>query len=283
VSQFGTLGNFQHFESDLGDYGDAATENTIVVCGATIYASEKGVFVTGGSLGDYYEAGGGARGPLGFPLSQGVELSILGRSVEERYVQEFEGGTVYWGESAGMACVLPPIEEVHGSDLRAHGLPVGEQQIAQPSRQGTTGVFQRFEGHAGSPYAANLSIYSSASHGVWPVSGLILEYFMRSGGTSGPFGFPAGPVHSFESAPFPFQEEQRFESGAILRHFAGRPEIFGVVGKIYELWVTCRARLGRPESDERMLGGGPDLVQFFEHGVISVVDGTAEFWLRPVD
>jgi LGFP repeat len=278
TSHFGTVGAFQRFESNW-DYEDvAAIENIVTVCGATLYASEKGVFATWGGIGEYYEASGGTRGPLGFPLSGNMWAFGSRDNPTNEYRQEFEGGVVYWSDPTGAACVLPPIGEEHERNLLEYGLPIGDQQIAAESEQGTTGVFQRFQGGRGNPDTASASIYSSTSHGTWPVSGTIMRSFHRSGGTAGPYGFPMtseGPT-GLEDAFDTY--EQHFESGVLMR--SGN-KFVGVAGKVYRTWCEHRDELGLPISPERTLGDGPDLVQFFDRGVISVVDGAAQLWLAP--
>jgi uncharacterized protein with LGFP repeats len=272
-------GSCQRFESTW-DYKAAAVEKTGTVCGATIYASERGVFATWGGIGEYHEARGGSQGPLGFPLSEETWVTAK-RGDPERYRQNFEGGTVYWGTQTGAACVRSPIEQVHERDLFTFGLPIGDQQTAAPSREGTTGVFQRFQGDSGNPDTANASIYSSTSHGTWPVSGPIMRYFERSGGTAGPFGFPMTAESSSRPQNRFIAHEQHFESGAFVRNT--RTGCIGVAGNVYGLWCEHRAELGLPTSSERTLGDGPDLVQFFDGGVISVVGGAARLWVPPGD
>jgi len=47
--------------------------------------------------------------------------------------------------------------------------------------------------------------------------------------------------------------------------------------------LRYQSELGYPTTPERPLGEGPDLIQFFDNGVISVVYGTAQYWLSPGD
>jgi len=207
TSRFGTSGTFQRFESTW-DYSPKALEKTDTVCGATIYASDKGVFSTRGGIGQYYEAGGGTWGPLGFPLSEERPVPGPEGDTAERYRQEFEGGAVYWSEATGVVSVRPPIREIYERDLLKYGLPLEEQE-SEESDSTTWG--------------------------------------------------------------------QLFESGAIVYEARGR--VAEVLGEIYEHWHAHMDELGLPESSERMLGDGPDLVQFFEDGVVTVVDGVVRRWL----
>jgi LGFP repeat len=273
--RFGTSGTRQCFEA-ISDFRAAALEESSTACGAVICASEKGAFAIHGIIGEYYESSEGIQGLLGFPTSSARPLRASGRRSPGQYRQYFEGGAVYSSRSTGVACVRTPLREVHEKNLPAYGLPIGDQQIAAPSRQGTTGIFQRFQGDSGAPDIADVSIYSSTSHGTWPVSGPILRAFERSGGTAGPFGFPTRPVF-----PHRWGDEQYFESGAILSSTTFAGGSVGVAGKVYILWCEHWNELGRPTTEERVLEDGPDLVQFFQHGVISVVDGAAKFWLLP--
>jgi uncharacterized protein with LGFP repeats len=278
-SRFGTSGTYQRFECP-GDDGSAAMEAVVSLRGTTVHASMRGVFATWGDIDEYYKASGGTPGPLGFPLSEDMQVPLL---EEGRYRQQFEGGTVYWSELNGAACVQPPIREVYEQSLLKHGMPIGDQHIAAQSPRGTTGVFQRFQGKYGPAAvdAVDASIYASTSRGTWSVSGLIFRYYQRSGETGGPLGFPTASVRTSWPHPTIIEFEQHFESGAILEGIESASDVVGVVGKVYELWCAHRDELGLPKSDERMLEDGPDLVQFFQRGVISVVDGTAKLWLLP--
>ena len=281
TSTFGTSGTFQRFESTW-DYPAEVIEKIGTVCGATIYASEKGAFATWGGIGEYYEASGGTWGPLGFPVSEEAQVPSTEGETTELYRQEFEGGAVYWSWPAGAARVQPPIQEHHESLARLT-LPLGDQQPATPSRLGTTGVFQNFQSY---PLTGNLffTIYSSGQRATWTVAGKIHGYYHLSGTTSGPFGFPRGNMFIKADNSPSAVKMQRFESGMIFSRLDLLDDAaIGLTGEAYELWLRYQSELGYPTTPERPLGEGPDLIQFFDNGVISVVYGTAQYWLSPGD
>jgi uncharacterized protein with LGFP repeats len=291
TSKFGTSGTFQRFESTW-DYGPQAIEKTLTVCGATMYASAKGVFATRGGIGEYYEKSGGTWGLLGFPLSDEIAITgpeddaaesrrqKLSGDVPEAYRQEFEGGTLYWSEKTGVAHVHPAIEEVIGQTGIDHGLPLGEQEVAEGSQQGTTGVVQRFQLRPGIVNTSSMLVYSGAQIGTWTVSGAILRYFEGHGGTAGRFGFPTGAVRYFVMRRRKtVVREQVFETGQII-DCKGRSTV-GVAGSIYAHWRGHRLELGLPIAEQRPIEAGPDLIQCFEGGVVTVIDGTAVHWRSP--
>lgn len=276
TSRFGTSGTFQRFESTW-DYGPEALARTVTVCGATLYASVHGVFATWAGIGEYFEASGGTWGPLGFPLSEEMPVPGSSGDTTERYRQDFEGGTVYWSEQTGVAQVHPPIQEFLEQHALVGWLPLGDQEAVAQSQQGTAGVVQPFQYGPGD---RNLLVYSSVERGTWSISGVILIYFEAHGATAGPFGFPVEKIYfSAMEKSEDIWKVQQFESGAIVSYGSG--ETLGVTGTIFALWSANREVLGVPTAEQRTLGDGPDLLQCFKTGVVTVIDGIARYWLSP--
>lgn len=272
-SRFGTTGTFQRFESTW-DYSAEALEKTVTVCGGTIYASDKGVFATRGGIGQYFEASGGTWGPLGFPLSEEEPLIDLYGAETEFCCQRFEGGTVYWGEERGVASVKRPIADFHKEAWLVYGLPVSDQVDAVPSRWGTGGVVQQFDG-PGRP------LICSSALGTWAVSGATRVHFEEHGATGGLYGFPAGREKPRQIWQDRGVMEQHFENGAIFCQIWPDTIGIGVTGVLYGLWRQHEGELGAPTAPERTIGDGPDLVQTFQSGIITVIDGVASYWMAP--
>jgi uncharacterized protein with LGFP repeats len=277
-SSAGTSGTFQRFESTW-DYGGELAERLGVACGATVYQSkEHGTYMTRGGIGEYYELSGGTEGPLGFPISE--EFPISNGSKLEGVHQDFEGGIVFWSESTGAACIKGEIlaHALLMSDII--GFPRADEERASNSPVGTTGVFQRFSPLGG--WRGETVVYSCEPHGVRLVSGMINQRFEAEGGPAGPFGFPIGDGTRLGRADGTLApcEYQAFEGGLIYSNL--RSIVVGVTGEAFRLLVHDRSlinKLGAPMTPARRLDDGPDEVQFFENGLISVVSGKARAWL----
>ena len=184
LSPMGTLGNCRRFK------------------GRGIYAVEDyGEIVLTGRVYTYYEQHGGPAGNLGFPLME-AEAAPASPSGAHGYRQLFEGSRVYppqvlsrlaavragaviyWTDQIGPYATSFDIGicyERFGGPGGPLGYPTSERGRGLPSPQGTDGYFQRFE------YG---SIYWSAAHGAYMVSGAIQAAYEAQGGTVRSLGFP---------------------------------------------------------------------------------------------
>ncbi|HTJ66487.1 MAG TPA: hypothetical protein VL551_03050 [Actinospica sp.] len=275
ISSSSGFGRSQYFEC-TEDYGAEAIKAIGMPYGGAIYTSSKGTFATWGAIGEHYEASGGAGGPLGFPLSKETALRGKDENEVQGLYQEFEGGTLYWSELTAVGWVRPNIQSVYDKETWfRYGLPLGDQEIAAPSQQGTTGVFQRFQRVEGTKVLPGALIFSSEKYGAQSLIGPFRTLYLSSGTTAGPYGFPTDSFKKYGDGYF----IQSFEGGMIALTL-GKPPI-GVVGKVYEVWHPNRTALGRPCAPERVIGDGPDVVQFFDNGIVTVTSGVAEMWLEP--
>jgi uncharacterized protein with LGFP repeats len=282
VSSFGTSGTFQRFESTW-DYDEKTLPGAR--CGATVYRSaEYGPRVTWGGIGEHYERSGGTWGPLGYPMSEEIEVTRLGRV---GYVQIFEGGPVFWSETTGAARFTPRFET--GTDR----FPIGDEQPVAKSRFGTDGFGQRVDAPwtypegvlAGWPddRPAGAVLYASDSDCAYLTNGVIGVCFERHGGTGGMFGFPRSNEIDLPGEPRqPVRRVQMFEGGRIF--WSEERDTFQIVtGPIADLLDAdepLATRLGMAVTARQPIDDGPVWIQFFENGVITEQMRVATAWLR---
>jgi hypothetical protein len=298
-SPFGTDGRFQRFESSF-DYGAEACQRLSLDCGGTVYWSKHGAHATWGGIGEYYELNGGTGGPLGFPVSDEIEVGPSHRDAKPKtsgWCQHFEGGSIYWSEKTEAVAVTRAVADYldrhHGVASR-RGFPVGPDLPAAGSPYGTTGRLQRFEGAFDYPkdildYWSDVegpggaTIYTSEPHGVYCVgwgNGILYE---RLAGTSSWLGFPkSDETDARASKDEPWRSIQEFEGGTIFYHqMYGSVPVSGSIMEYLSQHAGLRQLLGFPVKKARSLVSGDDeQVQFFEHGIVTVRNGVIEAWLR---
>lgn len=302
-SPFGTDGSYQRFESSW-NYNDEICERLGLQCGATVYWCDTyGAHATWGGIGEYYELNGGTGGPLGFPVSDEVEVGPSHRDAEPRtagWCQHFEGGAVYWSEKTKAVAVTKPVADyldLHNGVASRRGFPVSPGLPAADSPYGTKGRLQRFEGAWDYPKdildhwldvegPGGATIYTSEAHGVYCVgwgNGILYE---RLAGTSSWLGFPK----SDETDPRASKDEprcsiQEFEGGAIFyKEKYGSVPVSSSIMDYLSQHDGLRQRLGFPVKEARSLVSGDDeQVLFFEHGIVTIRNGVTEVWVRPDD
>jgi uncharacterized protein with LGFP repeats len=298
-SPFETDGQYQRFECHW-DYGPETCQRLGVVCGATVYWSKHGVNATGGGIGEYYETIGGTNGPLGFPVSDEVEVGPTKRKAGDGATgscQRFEGGTVYWSEKTKAVAVHSPVADYHDRHAGL-GFPVSPMiKAATNEHYGTKGHFQRFEAREDYPEdilnswsdsegAGGATIYTSDAHGTYCVGWGNGIFYERLGGTSSWLGFPkSDETDARTSEDEPRSTIQEFEGGAIFyKHGYGSVPVSGAIMEYLSQHGGLRQRLGFPVKKARSLVSGDDeQVQFFEHGIVTIRNGVTEGWVRPHD
>jgi hypothetical protein len=301
-SPFGTDGTLQRFESSW-DFPDGICERLGVKCGATLYWSDPhDVHATWGGIGELYELEGGTGGWLGFPVSDEVEAGPSHRNSgagTTGWCQRFEGGAIYYSQKTGAMAVPRAIADYHEGRHGAassRGFPVSRVLGAAKSRCGTTGVYQRFEGTEDYPGdilkqwsdgegPGGATVYASAAHGTYCVgwgNGVLYE---RLKGTASWLGFPkSDETDARMSTDDPWCTVQEFEGGVIF--FKERHGSVTVTNATmdYLTRTGLRERIGFPVRREAPLAAeDEELVQFFEHGVVTVRNGAPDAWLRPDD
>jgi uncharacterized protein with LGFP repeats len=182
--------------------------------------------------------------------------------------QRFELGVVYWSQTGTFAV---PLEVAKCADELGTWRPISASEDVGPSGvPGTSGTMQRFR----DPSGVELVVYSS-EHGVHGVAGGILAYYERLGGWESWLGFPLGRWQPLEGQGS-LRWRQSFEGGNIYHRDGHDP-----------LAVSCETQklldpsIGWPVTEERPIGAdGPDRIQFFENGVVTLRDGKREVWPR---
>jgi LGFP repeat len=301
-SPFKTDGTWQLFEWS-SDYPPNICERMKMRCGATLYWSEKhGAHVTWGGIGEYYESADGTWGWLGFPVTDAIEVSGPARRPNGNrsagWCQRFEGGTVFYTEKAGAIALTSAIAEYHASlgDVGGRlGFPVSPAMDAADSPYETKGKFHRFEGNEDYPsdivdhwsdqeHVGGATVYWSEPFGTHAVTSGIGKLYERQNGTYSWLGFPTSErTDARTSSDQPWCCYQDFEGGTIFwkeeyRAIAVRKDIMEVLSQDHGL----RWQLGFPVIPESVLESSADVrTQIFEHGVVTVRNGTVEAWVRP--
>lgn len=226
--------------------------------------------MTWGPIGEYYEQTGAADGFMGLPIDDEAE-TLASPQGTIGLCQHYEGGTAYYSEKAGAVFVEEKIvkhHELHDGVSGDLGFPVSREYDAAASSDGTTGVFQRFEGGA---------IYASEAHGVCCVRSSNDECHGRLGGTSGRLGFPLND----EAKAGKLGTKQDFEGGTIFYTYGyGSIAVTAATMDFIASRDGLRERLGFPVKPEEIIYAHTDYrEQLFEHGMVTFRDGTRAAWL----
>ncbi len=267
-------GTRQHFEF-LGNYSAETCSRLGVVCGATVYRSEKhGTFATWGGIGEHYESHRSVE-RFGFPTGPEQEAGPTRKNGtgDHGWIQPFERGSIAFTESVGAIEIMSPVRELYdvlGGVNGRLGFPRGKSHAAGRSPQGTDGRFQRFEGAwdypddlvaacIGFDHPGGATVYTS-THGTHTVDAGIGILYERLGGTASWLGFPTDAPRKADAR----RRIQPFEGGAIYwspEHdsIAVREDVLAILGP----------DIGFPTHPEQTIGDGPDTVQFFEAGLVT--------------
>jgi uncharacterized protein with LGFP repeats len=299
-SPFGTDGSCQRFESSW-NYDEEICGPLGLKFGATVYWCDvNGPHATWGGIGEYYETNGGTGGPLGFPISDETEVGPSRREVGPGTVgwsQQFEGGTVYYTDKMKAIFVPSPIarhHDGHGGVTGSLGFPVSPELSAAESPTGTAGRFQRFEAIRDYPRGilddwseaegpGGVTIYISEEHGAHCVGWGNGRFYEKLGGTGSWLGFPLSDEIRIKMPGSELRATiQEFEGGSIyFKKKYGSVPVTGPITDFLKQHEELRQRLGFPIKEERPLDPEcKEVVQFFEHGVVTVRTGMVEAWFR---
>lgn len=299
-SPFGTDGSYQRFESSW-NYDDEICERLGLQCGATVYWCEAyGAHATWGGIGEYYETNGGTGGPLGFPTSDETDVGPSRREAGPGTVgwsQRFEGGTVYYTDKMKAIIVPSPIAEHHdghGGVTGSLGFPVSPELPAAESPNETAGRFQRFEAIRDYPRdivdrwsdaegQGGVTIYISEAHGAHCVGWGNGRLYEKLGGSGSWLGFPlSDEIRINTSGSEPRGTIQEFEGGSIyFKKKYGSVPVTRQITDFLKQHEELGQRLGFPVKEERPLDPErKEIVQFFEHGVVTIRTGMIEAWFR---
>ena len=304
----GTSGVYQRFESTW-DYADEVCSIVGLRCGATIYwSSVHGPHATWGGIGEHYERTGGTY-RVGFPVSGEYPVEPPPGGVEA-YRQDFEGGSIFWSDATNSILVDDVVASVmRGLTDSVSAFPTLEKADTSPSPYGTAGTYQSFcivdrhgdpathvgladrlkakfcivngRGDPATPFRGG-TVYLS-QHGNLLVTGDFDVAHRRQSGTAGSLGFPISPEEDVEITGRSCHR-QRFEGGALYKRDGG--DVIAVEEPIWGLLSEAGVHdaLGLPiDSAEGSTGRGGVAVQFYDKGVVTVRDGSAAYWLRPLD
>ena len=217
--------------------------------GGAVYASPStSAQVVRGAVLAEWQAGGGAGGPLGFPVS-GL-LTVPGGTA-----QAFQGGSIYSSSASGTHALTSQVLLswwATGGVTGPFGFPVTDVIRVDG---GTAVAFQ------------GGSVYVSAATGAQAISGALRGAWWATGGITGPLGFPtSGPLG------VPGGSAQAFQGGSI--YSSPSTGAHAVPSAFLTPWwasggVTGPA--GFPTSDLLTVAGGT--AQAFAGGSVYAADG----------
>lgn len=316
-SPFGTEGSLQRFEF-VRPYRPVICSRLGTRCGATVYWSQDhGAHATWGSIGQYYEHHGGTGGPLGFPIDDEAKAGPSRRESGSGTVgwsQRFEGGMIYYTEKTKAVFLSAAIAAHHGQHGGATGdlgFPVSPELPAAQSPFGTTGQLQRFEARLDygediwavwPDFAepAGATVYASEAHGVHCVGWGNGHLYEKMGGTRSWLGYPRSDETDARSeGSEPWCTIQNFEGGAIYyKEEHGSVPVPLATTEFIGSHEGLHQRLGFPVKAETLLAPdtttpaplsttpnpeSPSREQLFEHGLVTIRNGSREAWLRAVE
>jgi len=260
-----TEGVYQRFEGPWDDYPEDVNTNP-VRCGASLYYSGHGAYLTWGTIGLCYERFHGTASMLGFPTTGGVEVESQEHQTKGIY-QAFEGGRIYWIEGATEAyptwgAIGWRYNTLQGTSGRL-GFPLSsETGILSAEDNKLLGRYQRFQG--GTIYWKKSS--QDETFAVW---GGIGHFYEEIGGAKSPLGFPLSAEKEARAAE---QWYQHFEHGDI---YLQKDHVAVVVKEailtVYQQFDGIKGKFGFPKASETKNAEHPELImQEFEGGAICV-------------
>lgn len=281
--------------------------------GAIYWSPKSGAQPLWWGIADYHERQSGTAGRLGFPLTAEI-TAVESPNVLQRFQGKQDygddvvkklglqcGASVYWSPSTGAHTTWGGIGEHYellGGPEGRLSFPTEDEASVGPSPQGTTGWQQRFRGGLilWSEETGGISIYAARVEEPESTPS-IARYFERSGGPTGPLGFPVGPRHDAWMSPQGTRGTlQRFQGrwtyseeitgdwdgeigGATVyrawRRGAEPNVVSGGIGEFHEREGGTAGWLGFPLTDEIHVEVEQRACQLFEGGAV--------FWTRVGD
>ena len=210
------------------------------------------------------------------------------------YFQYHSAGVMFWSGESGVGMISNDIRDyyIRRDGLRRFGFPIGHD-VTETSSYRTLGTYQRFEStedyptdvvvarlgpeHLNLPWGA--TIHRTGEHGTFTTSGTIGACFERSGAAKGPLGYPTTEAAAMDGRLSCVA--QLFEGGVVV-HQDGDDDAIAVTGKVMELLGddVQFAHWGLPVSALRPIGGGPDVIQEFERGMVIARPGLPAVFYR---
>jgi uncharacterized protein with LGFP repeats len=198
-----------------------------------------------GAIGDHWYATGGARGPLGLPVTG--ELPAVGGAWSA-----FEYGRIYWSPASGAHWIRGAILQAWAGQRSEYG-PLGYPTTDElPASNGAWTAFQ-----GGRMY------WSPSTGGHW-VRGAILQAWGGQGHENGTLGYPtSNELQATGGAWTAFQRGRVYWSPSTGAHWVSGAILQAWAGKGYE-----NGSLGYPTSDPRPVAGGTRVD--FQRGSLTV-------------
>jgi Protein kinase domain/LGFP repeat len=260
-----TEGVFQRFEGPWDDYPEEVDTNP-VRCGASLYDSKHGSYLTWGTIGLCYERLGGTSSMLGFPMTGGEDVETQEQQTKG-ICQSFEGGRIYWIEGATEAYqtwgAIGWRYNTLGRTAGRLGFPLSSEiDILSSEHSKLLGRYQRFQG--GTVYWRKSP--QDETYAVW---GGIGRFYEQLGGAESPLGFP---LSAEKTAKVGKRWYQHFEEGDIyLEQNSTAIVVKGTILEVYNQFDGIQGKFGFPKAPEISSPEHPELImQEFEGGVISV-------------
>lgn len=217
--------------------------------GDVLWSSATQAQIVMGAIRTQYRALGGARSPLGLPVS-----SEAGTPHRPGRFNHFQGGSVYWSAASGAHVIYGEIRGTWGRlgwENGSLGFPTTDE-LATPHRFGR---FNHFQGG---------SVYWSPASGAHQVTGAIRHAWGLGGWESGGMGFPLTDERSTSDGVGRYNH---FQGGSVF--WSPTTGAHLVYGGIRAHWISLGAetgRLGYPTSSEYAVPGGRR--SDFQHGSI---------------
>ncbi|WP_346619993.1 N-acetylmuramoyl-L-alanine amidase [Blastococcus montanus] len=230
--------------------------------GDVYWSPPTGVQVVRGGILDTWLKAGGSSGSLGFPTTSDARTAD-GRG----FFVRFQGGDVYWSPPTGVQVVRGGILDTW---LRTGGSagPLGFPTTSDAWTSDGRGAFVRFQGG---------DVYWSPPTGVQVVRGGILDTWLRTGGSSGPLGFPTtSDARTADGRGF----FVRFQGGDV--YWSPPTGVQAVTGPLANAYVQQggpASTLGFPTRSTYAISGGERTD--FERGALTFTTATGAVTVLP--
>ncbi|MGW0232185.1 M15 family metallopeptidase [Actinopolymorpha singaporensis] len=219
--------------------------------GSIYYSASTGAWdVRTGPMQNYYDFLGAQESKLGFPTGAQYTGALAGV-----LIQRFTGGRIYYSAATGARGVYGPLLARYlalGGEAGKLGLPTNGEGSAQP----TGARLSAFE-HG--------RIYWSSTTGAWDLTGVMLDYYVKLGGSASPLGLPTSAAYSAAGGV----TVQNFVKGRVYHSSTtGAQGVYGATLDRYLQLGGSGGVLGPPTVAERAGKKAGSRVTVFKNGRI---------------
>ena len=180
-----------------------------------------------GAYRDEYFRNAGAVGPMAWPTTDRLTLTVAGRAAE---AQAFQAGSIYSSQSSGVFAVIAGMRDAYFGLNGASGVLGLPTSVEAAIAANGGGSGQSFE---------NGSLYSTVRFGTRAVFGPIRTAYFARGGASGELGWPISNVGAI--AANGGGTAQAFQNGSI---YSSTPGAFAVTGDILVHYFSLGGSVG---------------------------------------